>query len=105
MKESETIIIFFRLHRSIRGPTNGPKTTDGIIATIKAVASTVAEPVSLVRYHANANCTTALPNREAAWLDHSTKNFFIWLPVSFYCAGGFREVANVPSKIASKTCA
>jgi hypothetical protein len=56
---------------------NGPRTIDGIIATINAVESTVARPVVLVRYHASAKVTTALPNREAAWLDHRTKNFLI----------------------------
>jgi hypothetical protein len=49
----------------------------GIMATIKAVANIVAEPVSRVRYHASEKSTNALPRREAAWLDHSTKNFFI----------------------------
>jgi len=48
----------------------------------------VAEPVSLVRYHARANCTTALPNREAAWLDHNTKDERVVLPHSLTPLGG-----------------
>jgi hypothetical protein len=39
--------------------------------------STVAEPVSLARYHASANPTTELPNMEKAWLVQITKNFLI----------------------------
>jgi hypothetical protein len=42
-----------------------------------AVARTVAEPVSLVKYHASAKPTTALPKIEKAWLVHNTKNFLI----------------------------
>jgi hypothetical protein len=41
-----------------------------------AVERMVAEPVSLARYQASANPTTALPKMEKAWLVHKTKNFF-----------------------------
>jgi hypothetical protein len=50
--------------------------TPGMILTIIATASTVAEPVSLARYQARAKPTTEVPNIEAAWLLQRTKNFF-----------------------------
>jgi hypothetical protein len=42
-----------------------------------AVASTVADPVFMVKYQASANSTIELPNKEKAWLIHKIKNFFI----------------------------
>jgi hypothetical protein len=55
----------------------GPSTICGRKATSIAVASTVAEPVSIVRYQARANSTTALPKSEKAWLIQRTKNFLM----------------------------
>jgi hypothetical protein len=63
---------------------NGPRTIEGINATSRAVASTVEEPVSLVRYHANENSTTALPTKENAWLIHNIKNFLIRVALQKY---------------------
>ncbi len=61
---SAMIITSLRSQRSTKAPTKGPSTMLGTIAAVVAVASTVAEPVSLVTYHTRANCTKALPTRE-----------------------------------------
>lgn len=52
----------------------GPRKISGIRATIDAVASTVAEPVSLVSHHASANWTTLLPINESACPVQMVKN-------------------------------
>ncbi len=70
-------MIFLRFHLSTSGPINGPSTICGISATSMAVASMVAEPVSLVKYQARANSTTTVPISENAWLNHMTKKVFI----------------------------
>ena len=76
VEKSDKIIIFFRFHRSISGPMNGPRNAMGITFIIIAMERMVAEPVSLARYQASANPTMELPIWDAAWLDQRTKNFF-----------------------------
>jgi len=60
----------------MNGPMNSPRITWGIMITIPAVESIVAEPVSFVKYHASAKLTMVVPKIENAWLTHKTKNFF-----------------------------
>ena len=55
MTLSATIITTRRFQRSISAPMKGPRKIPGISAIIAAIASTVAEPVVLVKYHTRAN--------------------------------------------------
>jgi len=81
MNRSTLIIIFFRSHRSTKGPISGPRIIWGRKAISIAVASTVAEPVSTVKYQARANSTMALPNSDIVWLIQRTRNFLMeYLP-------------------------
>lgn len=73
IERSAIIIMRLRFHLSTNGPMNGPITTCGNIPINIATASTVAEPVVLVRYQASANCTRLLPSSDTAWLVQSTK--------------------------------
>ena len=63
---SATTITQRRLQRSTSVPAKGPITMPGKIATIVAVAKTVAEPVDAVSHQTKANCTRLLPSSENA---------------------------------------
>jgi len=71
---SAMIITALRLNRSTIAPENGPIRTWGRIATIVAVARTVADPVVLVSHQTSANWTSRLPISENCWRVQIVKN-------------------------------
>ncbi len=68
------IIVGLRFQRSTNVPMKGPNTTWGSNPTREAVASTVADPVCLVRYQIRANWTSWLPRSEIACPVQMVKN-------------------------------